>query len=60
MDDNKDTEAEKGRSFKEGNQPEFLRGETIADRSGRSQRHSDYTKGDRFEVHFHRAESTTR
>ena len=60
MDDKKEDEAEECRSFHEGDQPEFLRGEAIADRSGHGQSHSDHAKWNRLEIHFHRAESTTR
>ena len=60
MDDNKENEAEEGRSFHEGDQPELLWSEAIADRSGHGQSHSDHAKRNRLEVHFHRAESTTR
>ena len=60
MDDKKEDEAEERRSFQEGDQPEFLRGEAIDDRSGHGQSQSDQAKRNRLEIHFHRAESTTR
>ena len=37
MDDKKNNEAEERRSFQKGDQPEFLRNEAVADRSGHSQ-----------------------
>ena len=60
MGDKRDEEAEEGRPFQKASQPKFFRNETITDRSGRSQGQADHAKGKRLEVHFHRAESTTR
>ncbi len=60
MDDKKKDEAEERRSSHEGDQPEFFRGEAIADRSGHGQSYSHHAKWNCLEVHFHRAESTTR
>ena len=60
MDDEKNNEAEEGRSFQKGNQPNILRDDAIADRSGHSQNRADHAKGNCLEIHFHRAESTTR
>ena len=60
MDDCKEEEAKEGRPFHKGHQPEFFRGETVADCSCQGQGHADYSQWNRFHTYFHLVESTTR